>query len=435
MQLLNDKIDGSGSPENVLPAVEWNQLPSEIQNIITALGMTLSNGDLNQLGKALAGYAANGSFFTDSGAANAYVLTAVGGKQVHPDYEDGDEVEFIAANPSTGASTVNVAGKGVKNIKMDGGGNPPPGAISGRTSLKFDSGNNWFELIYPSSLYYQDKERLTAAGGGVVELRSDGNTDTENRRITFKHQDGTERGTVGFLNDSTLDLRNTINGGLVELNGFSNGGIPRKLIVATPDDDIALFDNGSEVAHTQPASGGGFAINNTATGSGFERALTTSDFGISGNGTNQFDDVTTADISYTNDSTVNTFFTTALGSGSTGKQYSGRLVLFGASAVTGTNPGLKLIVDPSGVTSGGRGVVTSHESLTGDVKTKKGVVNTEITSIPLGLTTNETMIVYEHYFSPSSDSQTVTARAAQSVSSGSFSRLLEGARWSLTRFN
>jgi len=152
MQLLNDKIDGSGSPENVLPATEWNQVPSELQNIITALGMTLSNGDLNQLGKALSGYAANGSFFTDSGAANAYILTPIGGKQVHPDYEDGDEVEFIAANPNTGASTVNVAGKGVKNIKLENGEDPWPGDIRERTKLKFDNGNDWFELVRETSL-------------------------------------------------------------------------------------------------------------------------------------------------------------------------------------------------------------------------------------------------------------------------------------------
>lgn len=147
MQLLNNKVDGAGDATGVLPAAEWNQVPSELQNIITALGMTLSNGDLNQLGKALSGYAASGSFFTDSGAANAYVLAAVGGKQVHPSYEDGDEVEFIAANPSTGASTVNVAGKGVKDIRLPGGTVIQENTITGRALLKYDLGNDWFELI------------------------------------------------------------------------------------------------------------------------------------------------------------------------------------------------------------------------------------------------------------------------------------------------
>lgn len=158
MQLLNDKIDGSGSPENVLPAVEWNQLPSELQNIITALGMTLSNGDLNQLGKALAGYVANGAFYTDSGVANAYVLTTIDGKQAPPEYSDGDELEFIAANDSTGASTVNASGNGVKNIRLPGGTVIQEGNITGRTLLKFDSGNDWFELIQSQPPYQYKTE-------------------------------------------------------------------------------------------------------------------------------------------------------------------------------------------------------------------------------------------------------------------------------------
>ena len=49
MEDLNDKVLGGN-----LPAIEWNQVPSEIQNVIENLGISLSNGDLNQLGKAIA---------------------------------------------------------------------------------------------------------------------------------------------------------------------------------------------------------------------------------------------------------------------------------------------------------------------------------------------------------------------------------------------
>ena len=63
MQDLNDKLTGQS-----LTAAEWNQMPSELQNIITAFGQGLSSIDLNQLGKSIAGYAANGNFFTDSGS-------------------------------------------------------------------------------------------------------------------------------------------------------------------------------------------------------------------------------------------------------------------------------------------------------------------------------------------------------------------------------
>jgi len=142
MEDLNDKITGG-----TLSAAEWNQVPSEIQNVIEGLGITLSSGDVNQLGKAIAGYVANGNFYTDSGAANAYVLTKIGSKQTLTGYTDGATFEFIADNPNTGASTVNVAGLGVKNIKLSDGTNPAAGQIDGRTTLKFDAGNDRCELI------------------------------------------------------------------------------------------------------------------------------------------------------------------------------------------------------------------------------------------------------------------------------------------------
>lgn len=142
MQDLNDKVTGGN-----LSATEWNQVPSEIQNVIESLGITLSAGDLNQLGKAIAGYVANGNFYTDSGAANAYVLTTIGSKQSLTAYTDGDTFEFIASTPNTGASTVNVATLGVKNIKLRDGTDPAAGQIAGRTILKFDLANNRCELV------------------------------------------------------------------------------------------------------------------------------------------------------------------------------------------------------------------------------------------------------------------------------------------------
>lgn len=147
MEDLNDKITGG-----TLSAAEWNQVPSEIQNVIEGLGITLSSGDVNQLGKAIAGYVANGNFYTDSGAANAYVLTSVGSKQSLTAYTDGACFEFIAGNPNTGASTVNVASQGVKNIKLADGTDPAAGQIDGRVTLRFDAGNNRCELITTGSV-------------------------------------------------------------------------------------------------------------------------------------------------------------------------------------------------------------------------------------------------------------------------------------------
>ena len=142
MQDLNDKITGS-----VLTAAEFVEIPSEIQNVIEALGQTLTSGDLNQLGKSIAGYIANGTFYTDSGIADAYVLNKIGLKQTATAYTDGFLASFIAGNDNTGASTVNVASLGVKNIVLPGGGVLAAGDISGRVEISFDSANDRFELL------------------------------------------------------------------------------------------------------------------------------------------------------------------------------------------------------------------------------------------------------------------------------------------------
>lgn len=114
MQDLNDKSNGGS-----LSATEWNQVPSEIQNAIEETGQTLAGGDLNQLGKAMALYAGASDWYTDSGAADAYVLTKVGTKQAPAVLVDGLFVRFRPGNANTGASTVNVNGLGAVAIRRE----------------------------------------------------------------------------------------------------------------------------------------------------------------------------------------------------------------------------------------------------------------------------------------------------------------------------
>ena len=112
MQQLDNKTTGSN-----LTASEWNQVPGELQNVITGAGQTLDGNDVNQLGKAVAQYVATVDYYTDSGAANAYVLSPIGSNHGPIAYTDGMRVRFLPANDNTGASTVNVNGLGVKSIK------------------------------------------------------------------------------------------------------------------------------------------------------------------------------------------------------------------------------------------------------------------------------------------------------------------------------
>jgi hypothetical protein len=120
MQDLNDKLTGQ-----TLSADEWNQQPSELQNVIEQLGQVLNGADLNQVGKAIAGYVANGTFYTDAGAANAYVLSGVGSKQTLPSLTNGTDIFFFPINNNTGPSVVNVAGIGNVNYKDEDGSDSP----------------------------------------------------------------------------------------------------------------------------------------------------------------------------------------------------------------------------------------------------------------------------------------------------------------------
>ena len=114
MQDLNDKVTGG-----TLAATEWNEVPSELQNVIVALGFVLSSGDLNQIGKAIAGYAAASTWYSDVGAADVYICSTIGSKQgiVALDANhDGALVRFRPGNANTGASTINVNGTGAVSI-------------------------------------------------------------------------------------------------------------------------------------------------------------------------------------------------------------------------------------------------------------------------------------------------------------------------------
>lgn len=137
MEDLNDKITGGN-----LSAAEWNQVPSEIQNVIENLGQVLTNADLNQLGKSIAGYVANGTFYTDSGIADAYVLTKIGLKQTPTARADGHEIRFYASNPNAGASTVNDSALGVVDLVQEDGTALPAGFIDviTQTVASFDVG-------------------------------------------------------------------------------------------------------------------------------------------------------------------------------------------------------------------------------------------------------------------------------------------------------
>lgn len=105
---------------NQLTAVEYNNAPQELKNAVETSGQVLG-GDWFQVSRAMAIYAATGDYYTDSGAANAYVLNLVSTRKGTITYEPGMKVRFIPGNTNTAASTANVNSLGIKNLKdIDG---------------------------------------------------------------------------------------------------------------------------------------------------------------------------------------------------------------------------------------------------------------------------------------------------------------------------
>jgi len=115
MQDLTGKSTGGS-----LTAAEWNEVPQEMQNIIVDLGIALSLGDLDQMGKAISMMVAAADFYTASGT-DTITLTKVGNKQAPPAYLTGMRIRFRPASTNTGAVTVNVNAIGAKSLKRENG--------------------------------------------------------------------------------------------------------------------------------------------------------------------------------------------------------------------------------------------------------------------------------------------------------------------------
>ncbi len=127
---------------NQLTAVEYNNAPQESMNAVESAGGTLG-GDKFQVSRAMAIYAATGTYYTDSGAANAYVLNIVSPRKGIIAYDVGTIVRFFPGNTNTTASTINVNSLGLKNIKDAAGNDIDAGEIEagGSVELFYDGTN------------------------------------------------------------------------------------------------------------------------------------------------------------------------------------------------------------------------------------------------------------------------------------------------------
>ena len=173
------KVDG-----DTVGASEWNQLAS-IDNFISTSGQTPSTSNLNQTGIAAARYSSGGQFYTDSGIANAYVLSPVSPFKSPVSSDSGEgyfigmTIRFRAGNANTGASTVNINSAGVKNLKKEDG---TTDLAAGDIPTSQDS-----IFRYDGTSFVLNTGQASTTAKGIIEIATDAEviagTDTQ-RAIT-----------------------------------------------------------------------------------------------------------------------------------------------------------------------------------------------------------------------------------------------------------
>jgi hypothetical protein len=223
-------------------ASEVNQVNDETEGSINDTGQTPSAGNLTQQSTAMSIYAAGGAFYTDSGAADAYVISTVGSKRAPIAYFDGMAIAFRAGNTNTGASTVNVAGLGVKTIQAYGA-----ATIAGDirdnniTTAVYNAGTGFFDLtsepIREFSAVTGGAETSTT-GAVVSKLTLDVGTVTLGDRIDVRiNALGTKGITAGI---SVLQLAKASGTGAVTFYGGNETSINDKLSDQDPSAQYTL---------------------------------------------------------------------------------------------------------------------------------------------------------------------------------------------------
>ncbi len=147
---------------------DLNGFKAENNNLITGSGQSLSTGDNEQTHKAVANYSSDGDFYTDSGIANAYVLSVLSGKEGITVLRDGQRLRFRTSNASSGATTVNANGLGVVSI-VDSAGVALTTQISATSDnvIVYDLSNGRFILDGSTGIgksFFSTGQTITSAG-------------------------------------------------------------------------------------------------------------------------------------------------------------------------------------------------------------------------------------------------------------------------------
>lgn len=105
---------------SALTASEFNQIPDELENLISFSSQTPSSYDVTQVTKGIAQYVSDGDFYSTSGTADAIVLSAISPRLAPTTLTNGFKVRFKANYDNTSAVTINVNNLGAKGVTING---------------------------------------------------------------------------------------------------------------------------------------------------------------------------------------------------------------------------------------------------------------------------------------------------------------------------
>lgn len=153
---------GTGTPATRVTAQWLNVIQAELIKLVEMASIVpdQTGADKAQVAKALAVHVAGLDFYSDTGAADAYVFSPIGATTAlntsPPAYFDGLRVRVFPANNNTGACVAKIAGLDDKNIKFGAGAGSNPAAASIMAGipleLVFDGVNDcWKFANYPGA--------------------------------------------------------------------------------------------------------------------------------------------------------------------------------------------------------------------------------------------------------------------------------------------
>lgn len=260
MQDLNNKVnDGGATADGVLPAEQWNEVATELQNVIISTGAALSGGDLAQVGKAIANYVAYGDFYTVGGSANAITLTSTGVLYSITSYVNGDRVRFEAASNNTTGVTINVNGIGVVSLlAADGSALAADRIVAGQKyEACYDSTSSAFFLMVPFA-----KETLNGYlyGLTIANNGSDPTNDIDIATGVCSNFGGNVLMTLASTMTKRIDATwsaGTGNGGRASTVSLTNNTWYRVFIIGKADGTVdAGFDTSSTAANLLAGASG-----------------------------------------------------------------------------------------------------------------------------------------------------------------------------------